>query len=58
MLDTVLKVLALALFAGFVGILAVRVPAPSLVVVLVVVLAMAVYDLLIRPYQRRNRNRS
>lgn len=58
MLDNVLKVLALATFIVFVSILAVRVPSPSLVAVLVIVVAMAVYDFLVRPYRLRNRKRS
>ena len=57
MLDNTLKVLALAAFIVFVAILAVRVPSPSLVAVLVAVIAMAVYDFLVRPYLR-NRRRS
>lgn len=55
MLDTILKVLALATFIVFVAILAVRVPSPSLVTVLVVVVAMAVYDFIVRPYLRSRR---
>ena len=58
MLDNVLKVFALATFIVFVAILAVRVPSPSLVTVLVVVIAMAVYDFLIRPYRLGNGKRS
>jgi hypothetical protein len=57
MLDNILKVLSLAAFIVFVAILAVRVPSPSLVTVLVAVIAMAVYDFLVRPYLR-NRRRS
>ncbi len=55
MLDTILKVVALATFIAFVAVLAIRVPSPSLVTVLVVVVAMAVYDLLVRPYLLRRR---
>ena len=51
MLDNVLKVFALATFIVFVAILAVSVPSPSLVAVLIVVIAMAIYDFLIRPYR-------
>jgi len=58
MLDNVLKVFALATFIVFVAILAVRVPSPSLVAVLVIVVAMAVYDFLIRPYRLGNRKQS
>jgi hypothetical protein len=58
MLDNVLKVFALATFIVFVAILAVRVPSPSLVAVLLIVVAMAVYDFLVRPYRLRDRNRS
>ena len=55
MLDNILKVLALAAFTVFVAILAVRVPSPSLVTVLVVVVAMAVYDFFVRSYLRDRR---
>jgi hypothetical protein len=55
MLDTILKVLALGAFIVFVAILAVRVPSPSLVTVLVVVVAMAIYDFFVRSYLRDRR---
>jgi hypothetical protein len=54
MLDIVIKVLALACFIAYVAVLAIWVPDPDLVVVLVIVAAMAIYDFLIRPYRMRN----
>ena len=54
MLEIVLKVIALAAFVGSLAVVAIRVPSPSLVVVLVIVSAMAFYDFFIRPYRRRN----
>lgn len=57
MLDFVLKLIALVAFVGSLAVVAVKVPSPDLVIVIVVVAAMATYDLLIRPY-RGGRNGS
>jgi hypothetical protein len=57
MIDQVLKWLALLCFVGSLSVLAVRVPHPSLVVVLLVVVAMVVYDFIVRPYLLRSGQR-
>jgi hypothetical protein len=54
MLDNVLKIVALAMFIAYIAVLAIWVPDPDLVVVLVVVAALAIYDFLI--YSRRSGN--
>lgn len=58
MFDVILKVLALAAFVGSMLVLVIYVPDMDLTVVLLIVLAMAIYDFLIRPaLRRRNNNR-
>jgi hypothetical protein len=49
MLDTVLKVLALASFVVFLLFLPIYVPDLDLIAVIAIVIAMATYDFLIRP---------
>lgn len=58
MLDTVLKLLALAGFVATLAVLAIYVPSVDLLAVLAVVFAMAAYDFLIRPLLARRRRRS
>ena len=58
MVDTILKVLALSLFVGSLAVIAVKVPDPELITVIVLVAAMAVYDLLVRPYMMRDKRNS
>ena len=53
MLDTVLKIAALSGFAASLAVLAIWVPLPDLITVVIVVVAMAVYDFFIRPYLTR-----
>ena len=55
MVDIVLKVLALSLFVASLAIIAIKVPDPALISVIVLVVAMAVYDFLVRPYMMRNK---
>jgi hypothetical protein len=54
MVDILLKIVALAGFVAFSAVLAVRVPEPSLVTVLIIVSLMAAYDFFVDPYIRRN----
>jgi hypothetical protein len=57
MLDMILKVFALAAFVASLLVIVVYVPAPDLVIALLLVVAMAIYDFLIRPlFRRRNNN--
>jgi hypothetical protein len=56
MLNAVLKIVALACFVASLGVIVVRVPAADLIVVLLIVIAMAIYDFLIRPVLIRNGN--
>jgi hypothetical protein len=58
MIDQVLKWLAMLCFIASLGVLAVRVPHPSLVAVLLVVVATIVYDFIVRPYLRGNSRRT
>jgi hypothetical protein len=53
MLDIVLKLIALTGFVASLSVLVIWVPSPDLIAVVVVVAAMAVYDLLVRPVLRR-----
>ena len=53
MFDIVVKIIALVAFVGSLAIVAVKVPSFDLVTVIVVVAAMAIYDLLIRPDRKR-----
>jgi hypothetical protein len=55
MLDNVLKVIALAGLAATLAPLAIKVPDVDLIAVLAVVMAMAVFDFLVRPYFRGRR---
>jgi hypothetical protein len=55
MLDTVLKVIALASFILFLSFLPIYVPDLDLIAVIVIVIAMATYDFLIRPALMRRR---
>jgi hypothetical protein len=54
MLNTILKLAALASFVASMGVIVVRVPDAALIAVLVIVVAMAIYDFLIRPARMRN----
>ena len=56
MLNTVVKIAALACFVASLGVIVVRVPDLDPIVVLVIVIAMAIYDFLIRPMLVRNGN--
>jgi hypothetical protein len=58
MLDNILKIVALAAFIASLTVLVIWVPSPDLVTVIVIVVAMAVYDFLIRPYLRRKNGRA
>jgi hypothetical protein len=58
MRDLVLKLLALAGFIGFLVTLAIYVPNMDLIIVIVLISAMAAFDLLIRPVLLRNRRRA
>ena len=52
MLDTVLKLVALASFAAFVAFLPIYVPDLDLTAVMVIVVGMAAYDFFLRPMLR------
>jgi len=56
MLNNVLKIAALLCFVASLGVIVVRVPDLALIVVLIIVIAMAIYDFLIRPVLIRNGN--
>ncbi|MEZ5832289.1 MAG: hypothetical protein R3D05_14025 [Dongiaceae bacterium] len=56
MIDFVLRVGALACFAGSLGVIGYYVPEPDLLIVLVLVAIMAIYDFLVRPFLVRARN--
>jgi hypothetical protein len=56
MLNNVLKIVALLCFVVSLGVIVVRVPDASLIIVLIIVIAMAIYDFLIRPLLLRNGN--
>lgn len=56
MLNTVLKIVALSCFVASLGVIVFKVPDAALVIVLLIVIAMAVYDFLIRPMLVRNGN--
>jgi hypothetical protein len=56
MLNNVLKIAALLCFVASLGVIVVRVPDLALVIVLIIVIAMAIYDFLIRPMLARNGN--
>lgn len=56
MLDLVLKILALASFVASLMVLVIYVPDIDLTIVLLIVIAMAVYDFLVRPILRRRNN--
>jgi uncharacterized membrane protein YdfJ with MMPL/SSD domain len=51
-----LKIAALACFVGSLGVIVFKVPELALVIVLLIVIAMAIYDFLIRPFLVRNGN--
>ena len=55
-MNNVLKIVALACFVASLGVIVFRVPDASLVVVLIIVIAMTIYDFLIRPMLVRNGN--
>ena len=55
-MNNLLKIAALACFVASLGVIVFRVPDTSLVVVLIIVIAMAIYDFLIRPILVRNGN--
>jgi hypothetical protein len=54
MLTTILKLAALASFVASIAVIIVYVPDPSLIAVVMIVIAMAIYDFLIRPMLVRN----
>ena len=56
MLNNVLKIAALLCFVASLSVIVFRVPDTSLVVVLIIVIAMAIYDFLVRPLLFRNGN--
>jgi len=56
MLDTILKLLALAGFLASLAVLAIWISSGDLVTVIVIVVAFAVYDFLVRPYLANRRN--
>jgi hypothetical protein len=56
MLNNALKIAALLCFVASLGVIVVRVPDLALIVVLIIVIAMAIYDFLIRPMLVRNGN--
>lgn len=56
-LDWVLSFVALAGFIAFVGIIAVFVPEPDLIIVIGVTVSLAVYDFWIRPLVKRSQRR-
>lgn len=56
MLNTILKIAALAAFVASIAVIVFYVPDPSLIAVVVIVIAMVVYDFLIRPTLMRNGN--
>jgi hypothetical protein len=56
MLNNVLKIAALFCFVASLGVIVVRVPDLALVIVLLIVIAMAIHDFLIRPMLMRNGN--
>ena len=55
MIDTILKLVALAVFLGYVAIVPVFVPDADLILVCVIVGIMAIYDFMIYPALRRRR---
>ena len=57
MFELILKALSLAALVASLAVIAIRVPSPSLIVVLAIVTAMAVYDFFIWPYRRRKSRR-
>lgn len=56
MMNTLLKIAALAAFVASLSVLVIYVPDLDLVAVLIIVIAMAIYDFLIRPMLTRNGN--
>jgi hypothetical protein len=56
MLDVILRISGLTGFIASLVVLVIYVPEPDLVVVLLLVAAMAIYDLLVRPMIARSRN--
>ena len=55
-MNNVLKIAALLCFVASLGVIVVRVPDLALVMILIIVIAMAIYDFLIRPMLVRNGN--
>ena len=55
-MNNVVKIAALLCFVASLGVIVVRVPDPALVIILIIVIAMAIYDFLIRPMLVRNGN--
>lgn len=55
MLDTIVKISALATFVVFIAFVPIFVPEPDLIIVCAIVVAMAIYDFLIYPVLRRRR---
>jgi uncharacterized membrane protein YbaN (DUF454 family) len=56
MLNNALKIAALLCFVASLGVIVYRVPDVILAVVLIIVIAMATYDFLVRPWLFRNAN--
>lgn len=56
MLDRIVAIVALLTLGVFLGILAVRVPTPDLIIVLAVCFVLAVIDLIKSTWRRRPRN--
>jgi hypothetical protein len=55
-MNNVLKIAALICFVASLGVIVFRVPDAALIIVLLIVIAMAIYDFLIRPILARNGN--
>jgi hypothetical protein len=55
-MNNALKIVALICFVGSLGVIVFRVPDAALIIVLLIVIAMAIYDFLIRPTLARNGN--
>jgi hypothetical protein len=55
-MNNALKIVALICFVGSLGVIVFRVPDAALIIVLLIVIAMAIYDFLIRPILARNGN--
>jgi hypothetical protein len=56
MVEIIVKVLALATFAGFAAVLPAYVPGLDLLAIIAIVVVMAGYDFFVRPVLRRRRS--